>query len=287
MQYIHSAREFLSPLLKVSNFKETGLLTTREFEETGDFLISKFPSWSWASGKNSKIREYLPVSKQYLVTRNVPCLYRIKTLDIVNEEEKEDDSWTLTRINNFSNNINNAIDINDCLIPESTDFHSLKTDDIDSDSRVLFSKTDDTDKSSTGSKGEFILDIEDDLAEIRNDNIIRTRTYDISITYDKYYQTPRIWLTGYDEYRNFLSTSEIFEDISPEHANKTVTIETHPHESLLTVSIHPCQHANVMKILINGSPNKESIKTEHYILIFLKFINTILPSMNYEYTSII
>ena len=30
-------------------------------------------------------------------------------------------------------------------------------------------------------------------------NILRTRTYDMSITYDKYYQTPRVWLFGYDE----------------------------------------------------------------------------------------
>ena len=36
---------------------------------------------------------------------------------------------------------------------------------------------------------------------------MKTRTYDLSITYDKYYQTPRVWLFGYDEvnfYRFFL-----------------------------------------------------------------------------------
>lgn len=31
------------------------------------------------------------------------------------------------------------------------------------------------------------------------DNILRTRTYDITISYDKYYQTPRVFLFGYDE----------------------------------------------------------------------------------------
>lgn len=31
------------------------------------------------------------------------------------------------------------------------------------------------------------------------DDILRTRTYDLHITYDKYYQTPRLWLIGYDE----------------------------------------------------------------------------------------
>jgi hypothetical protein len=32
-----------------------------------------------------------------------------------------------------------------------------------------------------------------------SDNLLRVRTYDCSITYDKYYQTPRMWLLGYDE----------------------------------------------------------------------------------------
>lgn len=29
--------------------------------------------------------------------------------------------------------------------------------------------------------------------------IVQTRTYDLHITYDKYYQTPKLWLFGYDE----------------------------------------------------------------------------------------
>lgn len=29
--------------------------------------------------------------------------------------------------------------------------------------------------------------------------IIHTRTYDLHITYDKYYQTPRLWIYGYNE----------------------------------------------------------------------------------------
>jgi ubiquitin-like-conjugating enzyme ATG3 len=30
-------------------------------------------------------------------------------------------------------------------------------------------------------------------------NLLQVRTYDVLITYDKYYQTPRLWLLGYDE----------------------------------------------------------------------------------------
>ena len=33
----------------------------------------------------------------------------------------------------------------------------------------------------------------------KHDNIVRFRTYDMYISYDKYYQTPRMWLFGYDE----------------------------------------------------------------------------------------
>lgn len=71
------------------------------------------------------------------------------------------------------------------------------------------------------------------------------------ITYDKYYQTPRVWLIGYDENRNPLIPQQIFQDISADHANKTVTIEPFIHSaSLQAASVHPCKHASVMKKVI-------------------------------------
>jgi len=36
--------------------------------------------------------------------------------------------------------------------------------------------------------------------------LVASRSYDISITYDKYYQTPRAWLLGYDEVSLIIST---------------------------------------------------------------------------------
>jgi len=47
--------------------------------------------------------------------------------------------------------------------------------------------------------------------------------------YDKYCQTPRVWLTGYDEAKMLLQPELVFEDVSQDHARKTVTIEDHPH----------------------------------------------------------
>jgi len=37
------------------------------------------------------------------------------------------------------------------------------------------------------------------LSNSSADEILRTRTYDLHITYDKFYQTPRLWLYGYSE----------------------------------------------------------------------------------------
>jgi len=84
-----------------------------------------------------------------------------------------------------------------------------------------------------------------------SNNILSVRTYDCLITYDKYYQTPRMWLIGYNESGSPLKPTEIFQDISSDYAQKTVTIEPFPHTSgLSTASVHPCKHANVMKKVI-------------------------------------
>ena len=42
---------------------------------------------------------------------------------------------------------------------------------------------------------------DDSEVEVAKGNLLQVRTYDVMITYDKYYQTPRIWLIGYDEVR--------------------------------------------------------------------------------------
>lgn len=80
--------------------------------------------------------------------------------------------------------------------------------------------------------------------------LVSVRTYDCLITYDKYYQTPRMWLVGYDESGQPLKPAEIFEDVSSDYAQKTVTVEPFPHGNMSTASIHPCKHASVMKKVI-------------------------------------
>ncbi|KAI0989286.1 hypothetical protein GJ496_010188 [Pomphorhynchus laevis] len=103
-----------------------------------------------------------------------------------------------------------------------------------------------------------ILQVDDSIAEFNeefkvNDRIITpSRTYDLNVTYDNFYRTPRFWFLGYDQrQKRPLTIDEMYEDVSADHANKTVTIERHPYLSpLLMASVHPCRHASLMKKLI-------------------------------------
>jgi ubiquitin-like-conjugating enzyme ATG3 len=121
---------------------------------------------------------------------------------------------------------------------------------------------------------------------VDDDVIVKTRTYDISITYDKYYQTPRVWLNGYDENRLVLKPSKSLEDISADHAQKTVTIDPHPHTGVSSASIHPCKHGSVMKKLIDMADAEQgsSLTVDSYLFVFLKFIAAVIPTIEYDYT---
>jgi len=109
------------------------------------------------------------------------------------------------------------------------------------------------------------------------------RFYELTITYDFYYTTPRFWLVGYTEDNVPLSYKEMFEDITADYANKTVTYETHPYLGTNQLSIHPCKHANVMKHFIDiASENGVNIEVSQAMFIFLKFIASVMPTMEYD-----
>jgi ubiquitin-like-conjugating enzyme ATG3 len=77
--FIDPLRDRFAPLNHTSNFRATGQITPEEFQAAGDFLVYKFPSWSWADAATPDKRvSYFPPGKQYLVTRGVPCKRRVK-----------------------------------------------------------------------------------------------------------------------------------------------------------------------------------------------------------------
>lgn len=75
--HLSRLREYLSTPSNTSTFTKTGEITPEEFVEAGDYLVYKFPTWSWAPAAPLKKVAYLPEDKQYLVLRNAPCHSRV------------------------------------------------------------------------------------------------------------------------------------------------------------------------------------------------------------------
>jgi len=372
-QHYWAVRDYLSPVLKESKFKEHGRITPEEFVAAGDFLTYKFPVWTWEKGDVSKAREYLPADKQYLVTRGVPCLRRATSLAYTDAEEdaerllsfgdlsstgNEADEWVETHTgrpsaHDSAANPGTIEDIPDLDGPggEADEVTGAignlsvtgalaggasETPDID-DIPDMEEELEEGDDEATAVPTKQTSEIIDaSQIEVARGNLLQVRTYDVMITYDKYYQTPRIWLLGYDEHRTTLTPPQIFQDVSAEHAFKTVTIEPFPHSSSLrAASVHPCKHASVMKKVIErmnasieeqqafrrnhnspaqkeGSKKKwgvfnsgrkssgngdkpsaaggedeelEGMRVDFYLVVFLKFIASIVPTIEVDSTT--
>lgn len=75
---LDTLRDRYAPVSHTSTFRNTGQLTPEEFLLAGDYLVYKFPSWSWSDAASPARRvNYLPEGKQFLVTRGVPCHKRL------------------------------------------------------------------------------------------------------------------------------------------------------------------------------------------------------------------
>ncbi|KAG6812708.1 hypothetical protein H0H92_001212 [Tricholoma furcatifolium] len=351
-----AVRDYLSPVLKESKFKEHGRITPEEFVAAGDFLVYKFPVWSWEKGDASKARDFLPTDKQYLVTRGVPCLRRATSLAYTDADEDAErllsfgdstnggdaDEWVETHAGRTTNDsAANPGVIDDIPDLDGDHDHSLssavaglsvsgeETPNLDDIPDMEEEDIEEKDEA-TATKSPAVVDTS--KIEVAKGNLLQVRTYDVMITYDKYYQTPRVWLIGYDENGTPLTPSQIFQDISADHANKTVTIEPFIHSaSLQAASVHPCKHASVMKKVIErmnnsvveeqlsrrkagGSPAKESkkkwpfarkasgsgkddkaltgeddevegMRVDFYLVVFLKFIASIVPTIEVDSTT--
>jgi ubiquitin-like-conjugating enzyme ATG3 len=311
--YALSTAEYLAPVMTESQFAERGMLTPDEFVAAGDLLILKCPTWQWAAGDASKARSYLPADKQFIVTRGVPCAQRAKALlgDVPDADDDDDDADADGWSTNWAGAARAPAVAGDGGVTGDADVAMLELGSTPSAASVAASASASAAAAvdAIPSMDDFeVAGLDDDDSDVAalgvrglalgGDNVVRSRTYDLSITYDKYYRCPRVWLYGHDEARAPLSPAQVLEDISAEHANKTCTIEPHPHyEAGIYASIHPCRHAEVMKKLTEqlgrgddddeadgAATRRAAPRVDHYLILFLKFISTVIPTIEYDYT---
>lgn len=247
--------ETILPVAKTSTFKDSGRLTPDEFVVAGDFLTHKFPTWTWESSVHKVA--YLPDDKQHLMTRNVPVIREILRTSA--------NDWVIP-VTGGDGEVQEAEDDSD------DEFEKLFFDQPEIQSDAPEIDGEENFKSTAPANS-------DESASHEKSNTMAVRSYNLSITYDKYYQTPRMWLSGFDEAGLPLDAKSMYEDVSNTHLGKTITLETHPHEDGLWLTIHPCRHASVMKKLYASKP--ECI-IDHYMVLFLKFMSSILYHIDYD-----
>jgi len=304
LSWMKDTREYLTPQMTASNFLERGMLTPDEFVRAGDQLVAQCPTWKWQGGEPSKRRPYLPPNKQYLTTIGVNCYKRISHLKQNTVDFDIDGGLEGDRKENWV-----APDIReDTAHGDDDDAVMISAADLCLDDKEVVSK-DDKRRAEANSQVLSEADFEEEDESLSldaytkkpmssssssstgagddDDNaVMKSRKYDLSISYDNYYRTPRIWLFGYDENGSILTQYKLFEDIMSDYARKTVTFEPHPHESRLQATVHPCQHAAAMLRIINGLVDcGKTPNVEHYMTIFLKFMQSVIPTIEYDFTS--
>lgn len=142
MNVLHSTlnvwRDKLAPISHTSTFRDTGQITPDEFVLAGDYLVYKFPSWSWADAATPAKRvPHLPVGKQFLVTRGVPCHRQLddnfagdsgKEDTVVDGmEDDEGDGWLRTGSSTSDNHVAKVRDVR--TVDESGNVNAGEQDD--------------------------------------------------------------------------------------------------------------------------------------------------------------
>ena len=275
MNLLHSAldkvRDRYAPISRTSTFRSTGQITPEEFVAAGEYLVYKFPSWSWSDASSAARRvNYLPEGKQFLVTRGVPCHRRLDDNfaggggaadDLVRdgflggpegEETGDDEGWL--RTGGASEKEAEKLRGEVRTMSESGQLGKKQSEEYEEEIPDMEDEDDDN-EAIIRDKGEGTnAYAPPDSSMWQMTNLDRPlRTYTLYVSYTPYYRTPRFWLSGYLSPSEPLAPQAMMEDIVGDYKDKTVTLEDFPFfdQSVKMASIHPCKHASVMKILLD------------------------------------
>jgi ubiquitin-like-conjugating enzyme ATG3 len=281
----------VKPPPKESKFYEKGILTPEEYVKAGDYLVMKCPTWKWCSAKENMVNKYLPKDKQYLLTRVRSKLRASDYLKKNNTKEKLIEGDWVDADLEFKPKTENkktvALDLDDL---EEKDKNKVEVaanlDDQDEDFVIEGEEEKPEPKKETKKDNDFEIVDEDDLKDKKEDaGVVKTREYEVTITYDLYFFVPRMWLMGYNEKGIPLTDEEMKEDVMPEYRNKTCTIETQPCTGLRNISVHPCRHSLLLQKMIKDFQNSgKKLEIEQSILLFLKFLQSVVPTVQYDFT---
>ncbi|CAL5872001.1 uncharacterized protein PFLUO_LOCUS6258 [Penicillium psychrofluorescens] len=274
MNILHSTlstwRDRLAPVSRTSTFRSTGQITPEEFVLAGDYLVYKFPTWSWADASSEAKRvSYLPAGKQFLVTRGVPCHRRLN--DNFAGDAGQDDEIVRDMLSGGTEEQEGAAGGDEDGWLRTGGGRDLAGDQAANirDVRTL---------NESGNLGE--QEDEDEIPDMEDDDdddeaIIREpaggsgttqplRTYTLYITYSNFYRTPRLYLSGYLSPSEPLPPHLMMEDIVGDYKDKTVTLEDFPwfDGSVKMATVHPCRHASVMKTLLDRADAALKLRRE-------------------------
>jgi ubiquitin-like-conjugating enzyme ATG3 len=263
-----AAAEAVMPDLTNSNFIKTGMLTKDEFKVAGDNLVQMDSEWIWYKVGVCLMKQNVVCQKIRLnkVENNTGS---VNEFDMSIYEYNENDKEPTIDINDNNDNTEN----NTKPLP------SIDMDDESSDDDLLAELED---KTLMQEDAATVKILPGELKNIPN-------YYNVYITYDQYYRTPRIWFVGSSIDGCKLSQKETYKDFMPEYLNISLTMELNPILNMHCTSVHPCKHAYAMqRMFAYDMENKDTseIRIENYLVYFLKFASSVIPQLEFDRTSI-
>ena len=266
----------IKPTMKESKFYEEGKLTPEEYVAAGDYLVKKCPTWKWCSAKKEYYNKSLPEDKQYLSKMRASDYLKSNNT----KEKIIEGDWVDADLENKPKTENKkAVDIDlDALEEKGKKKVEVAEGKNDDDDFVIEGEEEPKQEEKKDEKkaDDFEIVDEDDCKEKDQAGVLKTRFY---------YCVPRMWLMGYNEKGIPLTDEEMKEDIMPEYRNKTCTIEPQTFTGIRNISVHPCRHSLLLKKMIKDFQNSgKKLEVEQSILLFLKFLQSVVPTVQYDFT---